>query len=163
MKAYCQLHQKDCRTIQKVSNVKRSNSKLIVRQYEKNPPTTKERTKNAVIGSRHLIPHPYLDLGGWYKTLLAGRVTDLFLTQNGFYGHAVQIQQELTRLSTAINEGAFRHPQCLQTAIDYELSIKAKIIELAKGATFDFNKFVFNLSGFRSFSIERVNGKFNTH
>lgn len=159
MKAYCQLRQRDCRRILKNYKVKKSNMDLIVRQYQ--PPSTKERTKNATIGDRHLIPHPYLDLGRWYKTLFSKRIIDLFRTQDGFYGHAIQINQELIRLSTAINEGAFRHPQCLQTALDYEQSIKNKIIELSQVAPFDFEKFIFNLSGFRTFSIEKVNGVLN--
>ncbi len=60
---------------------------------------TKERTKRAEVGDRHNIPHPFFDLGGWYRTLMHGRIKDLYLTSTGFLGHARQIDQELQRLS----------------------------------------------------------------
>ncbi|MEH1994086.1 hypothetical protein [Nostoc sp.] len=54
----------------------------------KRSPTTHERTKNAQVGDRHNIPHPYIDLGTWFKTVMTGRVADLYLTATGFIGHA---------------------------------------------------------------------------
>ncbi len=49
-------------------------------------PSTKERTQKAQVGDRHMITHPFFDLGGWYKTLMTGRIADLYKTANGFLG-----------------------------------------------------------------------------
>lgn len=113
-----------------------------------------ERTKNAKVGNRHNIPHPFFDLGGWYKTLMTGRIKDLFLTQSGFETHATQIQQELNRLINAIP--SFEAEASLAINI-YVTSIKDFIIENAKKAPFDFPKFLFHFPNYRILSIQKDN------
>lgn len=134
--------------------------KVLSHIIQKAPPTTKERTRRAIIGDRHNIVHPFFDLGGWYKTIVSERVVSLFLTADGYKGHADQIQQELNRLSTTIDAGYFRDRQSLQTALEYEISIKNKIIKEAQNANFDFPKTVFYLSQKKAFSIQKLKGKF---
>lgn len=129
------------------------------RIIQKAVPTTKERTRRAIVGDRHNIEHPFLNLGGWYKTVVSGRVVSLFLTKDGYMGHAYQIQQELNRLSATIDAGYFRDSQSLQTALEYEKSIKNRIITEAQKVNFDFPKTVFYLSKNKAFSIQRLNGK----
>lgn len=128
-------------------------------------PSTKERTQKAQVGDRHTITHPFFDLGGWYKTLMTGRIADLYKTANGFIGHAQQIQQELDRLCPLIDEGKFHDSTSLDTAKEYEQNIKKFIVNGAKTISFDIPKFVFSFSGNSSLAIERsderllVNGK----
>lgn len=116
-------------------------------------PTTRERTKRAEVQDRHSIPNPFFDLGGWYKTMMIGRIIDLFLTQRGVQGHAIQINQELQRLNDVI---PYMRGQSLATAHDYEKSIKGKIIELALYCRFDFNHFTFYFSDYHTLSIEKM-------
>lgn len=131
--------------------------KIIQKQ---DPPTTSERTKSAEVGDRHAIPHPYMDLGSWYKTLMTGRVADLYTTTAGFLGHAQQVQQELDRLSPLIDEKSFHDPVSLQTAIDYENSIKHFIVSESIKSAVDFPKFIFQFSGNSAVSVEKTAGKF---
>jgi len=155
---------------QKKSNVKqgfgfidnRNNCSLnkIIQKNGKEPPTTDERTKSAVVGDRHTIPHPYIDLGGWYKSLMTGRIADLYLTAGGFIGHAQQVQQELDRLSPLIDEKQFRDPVSLDTAKTYEESIKKFIISEGQKVKFDFPKFTFSFSGGSTKAVKREGGIF---
>ena len=121
-------------------------------------PSTKERTKKAQVGDKHMITHPF-DLGGWYKTLMTGRIADLYITSDGFLGHAQQIQQELDRLCPLIDEGKLDNSTSLATAKEYEQSIKKFIVNGAKQINFDIPKFIFNFSGSSSLAIERNDGK----
>ncbi|MBW2663245.1 MAG: hypothetical protein JRD93_14945 [Deltaproteobacteria bacterium] len=149
------------------SEVKVQNSLQLMMQkiiQRNGVPSTDERTKSAQVGDRHDPPHPYMDLGGWYKTLMSGRISDLYLTALGFPGHAQQIQQELGHLKELIDDKMFKD-QSMVTAREYETSIKNFIIEGAKNIGFDIEKFIFRFSGASTLSIERrdnrlyVNGR----
>ncbi|MDY6902922.1 MAG: hypothetical protein SWZ49_33345 [Cyanobacteriota bacterium] len=122
-------------------------------------PSTKERTKNSQVGDRHMITHPFFDLGGWYKTLMTGRIADLYKTANGFLGHAQQIQQELDRLCPLINEGRFHNSTSLNTAKEYEQNIKKFIVKGARRVNFDIPKFIFSFSNNSTLAIERSDGR----
>lgn len=125
------------------------------------PPTTKERTKKAAVFDRHAIPHPFFDLGGWYKTLMTARIADLYRTPGGFLGHAQQIQQELDRLIPLIEGGLFLDPVSMETAITYEDSIRNFIVNQAReNVRFDFPKFIFRFSRQKVVGVERTDGRF---
>lgn len=125
-------------------------------------PSLHERTKDARVGDRHNIPNPFFDLGGWYKTVMTGRIADLFLTQAGFEGHAIQINQELERLINVI-------PNIEENALPavnyYVKSMKRFIIKNAEHAQFDFPLFLFKFPYASVLSIEKsdrilyINGK----
>lgn len=118
-------------------------------------PSVRERTKNAQVGNRHHIPHLFLDLGGWYKTLMTGRIADLFLTQAGFVGHAQQIEQELGRLIEALPY--IKNETDLLAVDEYVKSIKGFIIKKAKKAPFDFPLFLFHFPYESVLSVKNLN------
>ena len=124
------------------------------------PPSTKERTKAAIPANRHNIPHPFMDLGVWYKTLMIERVADLYRTAGGFLGHAAQIQQELNRFIPLIEDNLFLDSISLQTALEYERKIRNFIVNQAKHTSFDFPKFIFGFSGNSKVAVEKTNGRF---
>lgn len=57
----------------------------------------------SIVDNRHNIRDPYGpgpdDMAIWVNTVLKERVSDLFRTQQGVGGHAIQIEQELNRLA----------------------------------------------------------------
>ena len=126
----------------------------------KDPPTTKERTKSAIVTDKHNIPHPFWDLGSWYKTLMTARIADLYRTAGGFLGHAAQVQQELNRLIPLIEDGMFLDPVSLLTAVEYERNIRKFIVRQARKVRFDFPKFIFTFSRNVAVAVERTKGKF---
>ena len=145
-----------------ISNIGHSFANLPI---QRQVPSTKERTQKAQVGDRHMIAHPEFDLRGWYKTLMTGRIADLYKTANGFHGHAQKIQQELDRLRSLIDEGQFHDSTSLAKAKEYEQNLKKFIVNGAKKINFDIPKFIFNFSGSSSLAIERnhekllINGK----
>lgn len=136
---------------------KQSTTRVVQREGEDGP-STDERDKRAKVGDRHAIPHPYMDLGGWFKTLMTGRVADLYKTAGGFIGHAVQVQQEISRLADCIDEGNFKG-QALTTAVEYETRVHDFIDKEADAVSFDLPKYVFRFSGGKTLKVERVGGR----
>lgn len=118
-------------------------------------PSVHERTKSATVRDRHNIPHPFIDLGDWYKTLMTERIANLFLTQDGFLGHAQQINQELSRLEEAF---PFFEPAAIPAVNEYITRIKSFIIERAKSASFNIPFFIFHFPEYKTLSIEKKNG-----
>lgn len=112
--------------------------------------------KNAVVGDRHNIPNPFLDLGVWYKTLMAGRIADLYRSQPGFLGHAQQINQELARLIEVLPamEGEEDTMKAVRTFV---YSIKSFIVKGARKADFNFN-FTFVFPYESRLTIKKENG-----
>ncbi len=74
-------------------------------------------------------------------------------------GHAQQIQQELDRLRSLIDEGQFHDSTSLDTAKEYEQNIKEFIVKGARKISFDIPKFIFNFSGSSTLAIERSDGR----
>lgn len=136
---------------------KLSTTKVTQREGEDGP-TTDVRDKRAKVGDRHAIPHPYMDLGGWFKTLMTGRVADLYKTAGGFPGHALQVQQEITRLADCIDDGNFKG-QALTTAMEYETRVYDFIDKEADTVSFDLPKYIFRFSGGKTLKVERVGGR----
>lgn len=94
---------------------------------------------------------------------MSGRIADLFLTQQGFRGHADQINQELNRLISAYE--FITEPNAVLAVATYITSIKEFIISKAKEASFDIPYYVFCFPRESTLSIEKnggilkVNGK----
>ncbi len=60
------------------------------------------RRKRGVLDDRHIIRNPLgsvEDCQVFVNTMLKQRVSSLFLTEEGLFGHAVQLQHELNRLT----------------------------------------------------------------
>ena len=118
--------------------------------------TFEERMNKAVVGDRHNPPHPYMDLGGWYKTVMTERIADLFRTPGGLPGHVIAVQQELTRLSSLIDDKVFG--TYTGDAVKMEEMIWKLIVKTALAANFDFGKQTFEFSGSKVHTIAKVNG-----
>ncbi len=134
-----------------------SHRAVVQREGDDDGPGTDERDKRSKVGDRHAIPHPYMDLGGWFKTLMTGRIADLYKTAPGFPGHALQVQQEITRLADCIDDGNFKG-QPLTTALEYEQRVHDFIDKGADSVSFDLVKYIFTFSGSKTLKVERTGG-----
>jgi len=110
---------------------------------------------------RHNIPHPFMDLKGWYYTLIKERIDNLFLTHAGLPGHLVQVQQEINKLVNEIDNGNFVKRGTLQEALEAARQVRSAIWQRAKEATFDFNKILIYWEGNKVQALECQNGQFN--
>jgi len=112
---------------------------------------SRNRANRSQIRDRHHIPNPFFDLGGWYRSLIIGRIPDLFKTEKGLSGHWNQVCQEINRLMPVFS---LLEPEAQEDAREYLYDIKKLVFKYAKRTRFAFKIFVPLLNG-QVFSLER--------
>lgn len=91
---------------------------------------------NPLLHNRHSLPNPLTHLTAWKISLIKGRIYDLFKTEEGFNGHLIQVQLEMSRLAKAmLSSDVNSYSSHLHTINEiFDATIKVA----AKTATFPF-------------------------